>query len=340
MIIKNLIPSETLPCYSYYKKFFISGHASEANLSSPLFYDIETTGSRRDKAQIYLIGMIWEEHEHWKGLQLLCDKPEEEPELLRRFCLQLKKHTVSVQYYGNRFDQPFLEERLQFHGIPSPFVARPSMDLYEILLPYKKGLSLSNFKQSTLEHLLAIPSRHHPDGRKCMQIYQAALLSPKGAYTDALLGHNEEDLLGMIHLLKLLPLLQLSTPSFSVTEIRFEGDWLEFGLSLQDSLPVKYCTQSPLFSFSAEKSAGLFKIPAVSGEIRNYYKNYKDYDYLPEEDTAIPCSISGTFPRSQKKKATPTTCYTWISLTREFLQDFSLLDQYVNHNLPILIHLP
>ncbi len=332
------IPTD-LPLFSQFSDLIQKACCRDASLSSPLFYDIETTGSQRSSDPVYLIGMVWEEQGHWEGLQLLAETPEEEPELLKQFREQLKKHTLTIQYYGDRFDQPFLEERYRVNGIASPFENLPSLDLHRLLHPYKNGLALKDFKQTSLEAFLNVPPRKHPDGRKCIQIYQASLLTPRTAYSEALLGHNEEDLLGMIQILHLLPCLQFSVPSFMVTEILMEGESLHFGVTYEQEICGSFSLSSPLFSFTAKGCEGQLQIPISSGAIRNFYRNYKDYDYLPEEDTALPKSLSAGLSRSSRRKATPETCYTWIPLTEDFLRDFSIQDQYVNHNLPILVSL-
>ena len=51
-------------------------------------------------------------------------------------------------------------------------------------------------------------------------------------------------------------------------------------------------------------------IPVYTGILKFFYDNYKDYYYLPEEDTAIHKSVASFVDSSHRKKATAKTCYT------------------------------
>lgn len=52
------------------------------------------------------------------------------------------------------------------------------------------------------------------------------------------------------------------------------------------------------------------RIPLYEGELKYFYPNYKDYYYLPLEDTAIHKSVGEYVAREARQKATAKTCYT------------------------------
>ena len=51
-------------------------------------------------------------------------------------------------------------------------------------------------------------------------------------------------------------------------------------------------------------------IALFQGELKYFYSNYKDYYYLPMEDTAIHKSVGEYVDRDARTKATARTCYT------------------------------
>lgn len=51
-------------------------------------------------------------------------------------------------------------------------------------------------------------------------------------------------------------------------------------------------------------------IPTVSGEFKHFYKDYKNYYYLPAEDIAYHKSVSEFVDRSARRQATARTAYT------------------------------
>ena len=67
------------------------------------------------------------------------------------------------------------------------------------------------------------------------------------------------------------------------------------------------------------------------GKLKMYYPNYKDYAYLPAEDTAIPKSLSTYIDKSLKKPAKPETCYTWFEINERFLENPEQQYKYLQH---------
>lgn len=74
----------------------------------------------------------------------------------------------------------------------------------------------------------------------------------------------------------------------------------------------------------------------VNGRIRQYYSDYKHYDYLPGEDMAVPKSISKFMEKGLKQSATRDTCYTWFPCSEEFLQNSEKQRQYLVHTMEYL----
>ena len=73
------------------------------------------------------------------------------------------------------------------------------------------------------------------------------------------------------------------------------------------------------------------------GRLRQYYRNYKDYEFIPSEDTAMPKSITKYMDKSLRVVATPQTCYTWFSCNEDFLNNEKKQMQYLTHTLPYFL---
>ena len=57
------------------------------------------------------------------------------------------------------------------------------------------------------------------------------------------------------------------------------------------------------------------RLPIYRNDMRIYFENYRDYCYLPEEDTAILRSVAAALPKGRYQKATRDTAYQRISGT-------------------------
>ena len=78
----------------------------------------------------------------------------------------------TIQYNGNRFDQPFLEERYRKHKMDTPFKEILSLDLYQLLKPCQSLFKLSKMKQPDLENFVGIHNRKYCDGGQCIRLYK------------------------------------------------------------------------------------------------------------------------------------------------------------------------
>ena len=76
------------------------------------------------------------------------------------------------------------------------------------------------------------------------------------------------------------------------------------------SVPVPLdCTLDPV-SMELLGNEIACSIRLCQGQLKHFYPDYRDYYYLPFEDTAIHRSVGEYVDRSARKKATAKTCYT------------------------------
>ena len=66
-----------------------------------------------------------------------------------------------------------------------------------------------------------------------------------------------------------------------------------------------------LESFHLEVSGreAVLEIPLFSGEAKYFFKNFKDYDYIPAKDMALHRSLSELYPKEEKQRAKAATAY-------------------------------
>lgn len=179
--------------------------------SGTALFDIETTGLSADTSYLYLIGAIHQTEDGPALTQWFCDDFSEEKELLLLFRSFLAEHPTLIHYNGCGFDIPYLNKKFSRYKLMHQIEANAATDLYKLLLPYRKALSLPDFKQKTLEALSGFSRTDCFDGGDLIAVYAAytgkyrlATLTGRSEEADALratlLLHNHDDLLGLLSL--------------------------------------------------------------------------------------------------------------------------------------------
>lgn len=336
MIVKKLPISVDFPSFDIIEKMGeITGFKDN---SEPVFYDIETTGLSQKSCSIYIIGAIAREGSGWVLCQWMAEDLSEESKIIHAFFDFIQNCTSLIQYNGSRFDQPFLEARAGQYNIASPFLRLRSLDLYKELKVCRSLLGLSGMKQPDLENFLHRPTRRFCDGGKCIQLYKAYLHSKGSDLAGILLGHNREDLIGLGNITSMLGYRALYGGIYTLSASE-KGESYSALLSLPTPLPVPVSVETDFFSLEASENKARITVPVANGKLKQYYADYKNYDYIPEEDTAIPRAISQYMDKSLKKPAVPETCYTWFPCGDDFMKDNSRQLQYLRHTLPCMLSL-
>ena len=336
MIVKKLPISADFPSFDIIEKMGeITGFEDN---SEPVFYDIETTGLSRKSCFIYLIGAIAREGSGWVLCQWMAEDLTEESKIIHAFFDFIQNCTSLIQYNGSRFDQPFLEARAGQYNITSPLSGLSSLDLYKELKVCRSLLGLSGMKQPDLESFLRQSPRRLCDGGKCILLYKAYLHSKGSDLAGILLGHNREDLIGLGNITSMLGYRALYGGIYTLSASE-KGESYSALLSLPTPLPVPVSVETDFFSLEASENKARITVPVANGKLKQYYADYKNYDYIPEEDTAIPRAISQYMDKSLKKPAVPETCYTWFPCGDDFMKDHDRQLQYLRHTLPCMLSL-
>ncbi len=326
-----------------------------------LFLDIETTGLSPKTSDLYMIGLAYYEKGSWRCCQLFAENSSQEAEVLSSFISFAKDFKVLVHFNGNRFDIPYLQNKFEKYLFSDPTKSMASFDICKKISPYKNLLGLCDCKQKTLELYLGIDREDQYDGGKLIPVYKRYSESKATEDLRVLLLHNKEDVKGMFDILpmllyeqffalfKNLPKVSVRTDEEVDESKYYNGDFADFlpvkakkvqanyyndyngvqkkevymKLSLPFELPASLTGNYEGCYFKAEKAEATLRVPLYEEELKYFYANYKDYYYLPREDTAIHKSIADFVDKAFKEKATKENCYT--KKAGQYLKEWDLV---------------
>lgn len=334
--------TRNIPLISYFPDFStivaLSGKILNLTEYKPLFYDIETTGLSSSKSYCYLIGCIVFEDERFHLHQWFAENEAEETDILQAFYTFAHSYTYTIQYNGDAFDQRYLKDRYELHKLTSPLESLPSIDLYKELKPCKNMLKFDHMKQPDLENFLQFDKRIFADGKICIKCYKDYLKKQDSDLLAEVLGHNLEDLCGLGKIFEMLTYRLLLIGDYTISNCTFAQNELLISFRLPFSIPMPFSYGKDGIYLTGNHSEMKLLIPAPNQRLKMYYPNYKDYAYLPLEDTAIPKSLSSYLDKSLKKPAKPETCYTWFEINSLFLTNTEQQYKYVEHLLQFFLN--
>ncbi len=308
-----------------------------------LFLDIETTGLSPKNSDIYLIGVAYFQGHTWHVSQFFAESPEHECEILNALLNLAKSFKYVLHFNGDRFDIPFIQDKIEKYVLTDTIKKLISFDLYKQVAPFKAQLGLPDCKQKTIELYLGINREDKYDGGKLIKVYKTYVESKDPESLRLLLLHNSDDVKGMFSLLPMLKYQEYfnmfrNLPKFSIRtdeEIidssydyelpvrarkvvaNYYNDYdgaqkkeVYMKLSLPFTLPASLSGNLDGCYFKLEGDTGTLRVPLYEEELKYFYSNYKDYYYLPKEDMAIHKSIAEFVDKAYREKAKPENCYT------------------------------
>ncbi len=304
-----------------------------------LFFDIETTGFSARSACVYLIGCAYLTTNGWETRQFFAETPDDEADVLQQFFSFSASFPVMVHFNGTTFDVPFLQTRAKKFGL-SFVPASVQHDIYKKISPYKNLLHLPGCRQKQLEEFIGIHREDHFNGGELIELYHSYARQPTKELLDILLLHNREDLEGMTTLYRVMAIpLFFEEQGFSPVTLSLEHTEDAFGkartnavFTLQTDIPLPVSLSlhgsgtvlKNCFLAGRERTV-LLRLPVYDGVLKHFYPDYKNYSYLPAEDTAIHKSVAVYVDKSQRMPATAATCYT--KKEGQFLPCFSAPDE-------------
>lgn len=301
-------------------------------LEELLFFDIETTGFSGDYSNLYLIGCTYYTQDCWHLIQWFADTSTAERDVLVSFFEFMAGYTTLIHFNGDGFDIPYLLKRCRSHGLPYDFSRITSIDIYRRIKPYRNLLQLESLKQKSIERFLGIHRQDQYSGGELIEVYFDYLTTHEQVLYDMLMLHNAEDLQGMPSILPILNYPDFLEQDLTPLDWRVAERTDLFGemeqvlkIDCESScyLPLPVDRETDFFSCEAAENRMTFTIPLYDGELKYFYPNYKDYYYLPYEDTAIHKSVGEFVDKGAKVKATAKTCY--IKKQGRFLPQYQIL---------------
>jgi uncharacterized protein YprB with RNaseH-like and TPR domain len=175
-------------------------------------FDIETTGLGASHAKIILGGLLTP----WAGgvrvRQFFAEGAHEEADLLTLYTDALAETDVLFSYNGDRFDIPFVNERLARRRRSPAFDDCLSIDMYRVVRNHSElGGMLPNLKQKTVEDYLGL-WRERTDritGADSVRLYYEYTAAKAPELLRCILLHNSDDLLQLARVLRVFDKLDL-----------------------------------------------------------------------------------------------------------------------------------
>ncbi len=302
-----------------------------------VFFDIETTGFRASSSHLYMIGAAFRSAGSWTVMQWMGERPQEEAGLLRVFAEFLRPYGTIIHFNGARFDLPYMEEKYARYGLESPFASMRSVDIYRDCKCLRPLLGLDHMNQRSLERFLGLHREDLYDGGQLIKVYYDYVKTGNKDLEKLLLLHNCEDVKGMLLLTSLYTYLDLfscrseaQTPDDSAQPdpsqspcvsarnlypIRAEiSDCsLIMYMELPYAFPVPLQAGAGPFLLSLNEKTAALSAAVLTGDLLFFFENFRDYYYLPAEDTAIHKSVASFVDPKYREPAKARTCYTKVN---------------------------
>lgn len=277
--------------------------------SGLLFFDIETTGLAARSSSLYLIGAISLQDGRWTATQWFAESPAEEKDVLEAFLEYAISFSQIIHFNGQRFDLPYLKEKCEAFQLPYTLSALISRDLYRMLRPLRELLGLTSMSKKSLEEFLGLFRRDPFNGGELIAVYRKYVKHPADDLLNMLLLHNYEDLLGMLTLIPMLSYRTFLEASYQVSSAECIGNALIIRGWLPCFLPKPFSYRGEHFYLSAEQTYFSMQIPGVRKTLKHFFPDYKNYYFLPLEDTAMHKSIASYVDKEFREPAKASNCY-------------------------------
>lgn len=282
------------------------------------FFDIETTGLSPNISSLYLIGAAVWKKDGFQLTQWFADDYVSEKELLLSFAEFTAPYTAFAHYNGSTFDIPYLEKKYAAYSLSSPFREKVSIDVYRALPGNKSFFNTPDRKLTTMERLLSFHRGDSFTGKECIQLYTEFM--HKKFFRDSsskerkrqLLTHNSEDIQGLILCSQLLSYTHGEMDSSCTEQIPPTGGhmpWVIRGRLSRGFFPVPVSHAGMNICQTYDKDMFCVEISPCQSTLKHYFQDYKNYYYLPKEDTAVHKSVGAYVDREYRRQAMASTCY-------------------------------
>lgn len=287
--------------------------------SKALFVDIETTGLKKETTSLYMIGCGFYTGDGFFTKLFFAEETGEEENVLREFASFLTGFTHLLHFNGTKFDIPYLLYKAEKYGINDLFENVEQVDVYRLCKPLRYLLFPETMRQKAIEDFMGIKRDDTFDGGQLIPVYKEYEKTKDERLLELLVTHNREDVLGMHLILPVLYYLDLKDAplSFEGYELNTYSDLdgcdheeVIFGFSTDRPFPKSFVAKTDTMYLKASSETGKISIrlPLYDTEMKLFFDNYRDYCYLPDEDTVIPKALASSLPKNRYRKAVKENC--------------------------------
>ena len=289
------------------------------DLSEHVFLDIETTGLSAKNSICYLIGLAYYKDKSFECTQFFADTPDDEPVILQELLSYIGRFKAIVTYNGDTFDIPYIISRCKYNSLSTDSVfPQERIDLYKTARQVNSLLKLDNLKQKNIENLLSINRDDIYSGGELIDTYKEYIIKYKlkedtFAELSRLLLHNREDICALPEICSILSLRQLLSDDLSLLKFvnsSIKSGVLNYKFKTDCPFPKKLVINNSSIQLNIYDNIAEISINIIEEELKYFYKDYKNYYYIPEEGQAIHKSVAAYVDTSFKEKATKENCFT------------------------------
>ena len=312
------------------------------SLEDALLYDIETTGLNPKSSQLYFLGILLFHKENIELIQYFAESVLDEEEILEQFFQLCKTKKVLISFNGEGFDNRFIESMTKSYEKLPLHLNMKQLDLFKLIRKRKKFYGLESASLKSCERFLGIYREDRCSGGELISVYREYLQDKDSEKKNMLLLHNREDIenlpalfsflayenifQGNVHFQRAELLVRdeiikknCSNQTESTLEIEHSeleetknchtSDKICLKFSLPLSIPVPLTLTPKNFLLEIKETSLCLTVPIYQGELCYFFKDYKDYEFIPSEDRVIHKSLVNMYPKEMREKAKASTAY-------------------------------
>ena len=312
------------------------------SLEDAMLYDIETTGLNPKASQLYLLGILLFHKENSELIQYFAESVRDEEEILEQFFQLCQTKKVLISFNGEGFDNRFIEAMAKSYGKLPLHLNLKQLDLFKLIRKRKKFYGLESCSLKSCERFLGIHREDRCSGGELISVYREYLQDKCSEKKNMLLLHNREDIQNLPALFSLLAyenifqgnihfqrvellardeIIKKNCSNQTESTLKIEHSELEetknchtsdkicLKFSLPSSVPVPLTLAPKNFLLEIKETSLCLTVPLYQGELCYFFKDYKDYEFIPLEDRVVHKSLAAIYPKEMREKAKASTAY-------------------------------
>ena len=312
------------------------------SLEDALLYDIETTGLNPKSSQLYLLGILLFHKENSELIQYFAESVLDEEEILEQFFQLCKTKRVLISFNGEGFDNRFVESMAKSYGKLPLHLNLKQLDLFKLIRKRKKFYGLESCSLKSCERFLGIYREDRCNGGELISVYREYLQNKDSEKKNLLLLHNREDIQNLPSLFSFLAYENIfqgnvhfqraeilvrdemkekndnhqKDNSLQIKDLELEerqnsrtSEKLCLRFSLPSSVPVPLTLTPKNFLLEIKETSLCLTVPLYQGELCYFFKDYKDYEFIPSEDRVVHKSLAAMYPKEMREKAKASNAY-------------------------------